>query len=75
MDNMINVNQPVNQVLKTHPELLDILVELGFKPLANPLMRQSLGHITTLKQGCQLINLPIDQLKTTLHFHGYDVTD
>ena len=40
MDNKIDVSIPVAQVIDQHPEVLDLLVELGFKPLANPIMHQ-----------------------------------
>ena len=40
MDNKIDVSIPVAQVIDQHPEVLDLLVELGFKPLANPIMQQ-----------------------------------
>ena len=44
MDNIIDVSIPVAEVVDKHPEVLEILVELGFKPLANPLMRNTVGH-------------------------------
>ena len=63
----------MKQVLDSYPELLDILVDLGFKPLANPAMRQSVGKVVTLKQGCKLINLPLEQLVNELQWNGYTV--
>lgn len=63
----------MKQVLDSHPELLDILVDLGFKPLANPAMRQSVGKVVTIKQGCKLINLPLEQLVNELQWNGYTV--
>ena len=63
----------MKQVLDSHPELLDILVDLGFKPLANPAMRQSVGKVVTLIQGCKLINLPLEQLVNELQWNGYTV--
>lgn len=75
MNNVVHLNQPVNKELKEHPELLDILVDLGFKPLSNPVMRQSLGNITTLKQGCQFLSLSLDELKETLNNHGYEISE
>lgn len=73
MENQVDLNRPVKQVLDSHPELLDILVDLGFKPLANPAMRQSVGKVVTLKQGCKLINLPLEQLVNELLWNGYTV--
>ena len=46
MDNIIDVSIPVAQVVDKHPEVLDILVDLGFKPLANPIMRNTVGRKT-----------------------------
>ena len=48
MDNIIDVSIPVAEVVDKHPEVLDILVELGFKPLANPLMRNTVGRKVSL---------------------------
>ncbi|MFW3364851.1 DUF1858 domain-containing protein [Aerococcus viridans] len=73
MENQVDLNISVKQVLDSHPELLDILVDLGFKPLANPAMRQSVGKVVTLKQGCKLINLPLEQLVNELQWNGYTV--
>lgn len=73
MENQVDLNRSVKQVLDSHPELLDILVDLGFKPLANPAMRQSVGKVITLKQGCKLINLPLEQLVNELQWNGYTV--
>ena len=38
MDNVIDVSIPVAQVIDQHPEVLDLLVELGFKPLASSVL-------------------------------------
>lgn len=75
MNNRISLNASVNAVLKEHPELLDILIDLGFTPLSNPMMRQTLGHITSLKQGCHMIHLSIETLRQTLINHGYEISE
>ena len=58
MDNKIDVSIPVAQVIDQHPEVLDLLVELGFKPLANPIMRNTVGRKVSLKQGSKLEGTP-----------------
>lgn len=50
MDNIIDVSIPVAEVVDKHPEVLEILVELGFKPLTNPIMRNTIGRKVSLKQ-------------------------
>ena len=51
----------------------DILVELGFKPLANPLMRNTVGRKVSLKQGSKLEGTPMDKIVRTLEANGYEV--
>ena len=56
MDNIIDVSIPVAEVVDKHPEVLEILVELGFKPLTNPLMRNTVGRKVSLKQGSKPVS-------------------
>lgn len=73
MHNQIDINQPVAEVVSHHPELIDILVELGFKPLANPVMRNTVGKVTSLKSGAKMTGIDLEKIKTTLRFNGYEV--
>ena len=73
MDNIIDVTVPVAEVVDIHPEVLDILVDLGFKPLANPIMRNTLGRKTSLKMGSKLAGIKIEDIVATLEANGYEV--
>ena len=73
MDNVIDVSIPVAQVIDQHPEVLDLLVELGFKPLANPIMRNTVGRKVSLKQGLKLEGTPMEKIVRTLEANGYEV--
>lgn len=71
--NTIDLNKPVAELIAAKPELKDILVQLGFKPLANPAMLNTVGRVTTLKAGAKLANIPLETIKQTLIFNGYDI--
>ena len=73
MDNIIDVTVPVAEVVDKHPEVLDVLVDLGFKPLANPIMRNTLGRKTSLKMGSKLAGIKIEGIVATLEANGYEV--
>ena len=73
MDNKIDVSIPVAQVIDQHPEVLDLLVELGFKPLANPIMRNTVGRKVSLKQRSNLEGTPMEKIVRTLEANGYEV--
>ncbi|UUX33854.1 DUF1858 domain-containing protein [Fundicoccus culcitae] len=73
MQNEIDLNISVYETLEKNPELIDLLVELGFTPLKNPLMRQTVGKATTLKQGCKMLGIDLNTLTKTLQWNGYKV--
>lgn len=75
LDQTIDLNVAVYDVVKKNPELIDLLVELGFKPLKNPMMLNSIGRTTTIKKGAKLIGLSLDEIKQTLEWNGYIVKD
>ncbi|MRI82043.1 DUF1858 domain-containing protein [Fundicoccus ignavus] len=75
MDQTIDLNVAVYDVVKKNPEVIDLLVELGFKPLKNPMMLNSIGRTTTIKKGAKLIGLSLDEIKQTLEWNGYIVKD
>ena len=51
----------------------NLLVELGFKPLANPIMRNTVGRKVSLKQGSKLEGTPMEKIVRTLEANGYEV--
>lgn len=73
MKNEIDLSILVNDTLKKNPEILDLLVDIGFKPLKNPAMRESVGRLVTLNKGCDMINIPVSQLVQELEWNGYTV--
>lgn len=69
----IDLDQPVYDTIKQHPELKQLLVDLGFSPLANKAMLQTAGRMTSLKKGAGLIGVPIEEIVQTLEWNGYEV--
>ena len=75
MNQIIDLNQNVYDVVKKNPEIIDLLVELGFKPLKNPVMLKSIGRTTSIKQGAKLIGLSLDEINKNLEWNGYTIQD
>ncbi|HFR3410737.1 DUF1858 domain-containing protein [Streptococcus suis] len=71
--NTIDLNLPVAEIINQHPEVKDILVELGFKPLANPAMLHTVGKVTSLKMGSKMTKISLKQIQQTLEWNGYQV--
>lgn len=73
MDNKISFNEPVYELTNRHPELIDLLVELGFTQLADEKVRKSIGRVVTLNRGSELMNIPTEKIKKSLIMNGYTV--
>jgi hypothetical protein len=43
----------VGEVLERHPELLETFLALGFRPLANPLLRKTVARHVSIGQACR----------------------
>ncbi|HFI0747336.1 TPA: DUF1858 domain-containing protein [Streptococcus suis] len=71
--NTIDLNLPVAEIINQHPEVKDILVELGFSPLANPAMLHTVGKVTSLKMGSKMTKISLKQIQQTLEWNGYQV--
>lgn len=73
MDNVIDLSIPVAEVIEKQPEVLDVLVELGFTPLANPVMRNTVGRVVSIKKGAGMYGIDLNKIKQTLELNGYEV--
>jgi len=49
----IDLTKSVYELTEAYPELISTLKELGFFGVANPLVRSTIGRMTTIPQGCQ----------------------
>ena len=67
MDNVIDLSIPVAEVIEKQPE------ELGFKPLANPVMRNTVGRVVSIKKGAGMNGIDLNKIKQTLELNGYEV--
>jgi hypothetical protein len=57
----------VGDILEQYPELLDRFVELGFKPLANPVLRKRIASRVTLEQACRLLGVSVEEVVAALN--------
>ncbi len=69
----IDINKTVYELTQQYPELIDILSELGFLGIKNPVLRNTLGRVTTLKQGCEKQGKNINEVVKKLQEKGFTV--
>ncbi len=71
MAKKLDLSKPVYELVKQYPELTNIMVELGFKEIANPVMLNSVGRITTIPKGAKMHKISMMKVVTKLVASGF----
>ncbi|HEB32527.1 MAG TPA: DUF1858 domain-containing protein [Spirochaetes bacterium] len=69
----IDVNKTLYELTVQYPELIDILADLGFMGVKNPIVRKTLGKKTSLREGCKKQGKNLDEVKAKLEKKGFKV--
>ncbi len=68
-------NQTLYHMVNQYPELVDILVQIGFKDVKQPALLNTVGKIMTLKKGAKLKGIPYQKIKEHLKEAGYCIKE
>lgn len=71
----IDGNRTVYDLIQEYPELKPILVEMGFTPLNNDKMLNTVGRMMPLNSGAKQIKLSPEDLKEGLRKEGFELED
>ena len=71
MKKEIDLTRSVYELVTDHPELADIMAELGFSEVKKPAMLHSVGKLMTIPKGAKMKNIPMEQIVMTLIQNGY----
>jgi len=69
----IDLRQSVHALCTAYPEMLDIMVSLGFQDIVKPGMLNTAGRIMTLDKGARMKNIPMERIIQILMENGFDV--
>lgn len=69
----LDLARSVRDLTTDYPELIDIMVGLGFAEVANPAMRASVGRIMTLPKGAHVKGISLDKVIDACRAHGFEV--
>ena len=69
----IDMDETLYELTGRYPGLIDILVEMGFVGVKNPVIRKTLGRKTTLREGCKKQKKNLENVVKTLEEKGYTV--
>ena len=69
----IDVNMTVYDITQRYPEAIDILANLGFLGVKSPIVRNTLGRITTLKEDCKKQGKDLNNVIKVFEEKGFKV--
>lgn len=74
MSKKIDLNWSVYDITKTYPEVVDIMVNLGFDEIKKPAMLNSVGRIMTIPKGAKSKGISIPVVIAELMKSGFEIT-
>lgn len=73
MNKTISLNETIYEICTKYPEIKEILKELGFIDIVNPIMMNTAGRVMTIPKGAQMKNVDIEKIKEKLKENGFEL--
>ncbi|SCG81640.1 hypothetical protein DW1_0019 [Proteiniborus sp. DW1] len=73
MNKTISLNETIYELCTKYPEIKDILKDLGFVDIANPIMMNTAGRVMTIFKGAQMKSVDIEKIKEKLKENGFEI--
>ena len=71
----VDLDKTLYDLTTEYPELIDILFELGFMGVKNPVMRESHGKQMTIRTGCGHLGIDLGEVAAALRAKGFTVKE
>ena len=69
----IDLEDSIYTLVNNHPEIKNVLFELGFKDIVKPGMLQTVGKFTNLKKGSVIQRIELKKIVEKLEAAGFSV--
>ena len=71
----IDIDKSVYQLCKEEPKVKEILYEIGFVDIMKAGMLNTAGRVMTLRKGSLMKKIDLEDIKSTFHKYGYELTE
>lgn len=75
MSKALKLDESVFELVTRHPEIVEIMVELGFRDIAKPGMLQAAGRFMTLSKGMKLKKIELETVRLAFQRHGFEIIE
>ena len=73
MTKKLDLNKSVYELAQEYPEIIDVMVELGFHEISKKAMLNSVGKFMTIPKGAKLKNISMMEIVTTFMQEGFEI--
>ena len=73
MTKILDVNQTIYELCNQYPEIISIMIEIGFENITKPGMLQTAGRVMTLPKGCRMKGISLDTVKEAFQNNGFTI--
>ena len=71
----IDLNKSIYELTEEYPELIEILKDMGFLGVINPLVRKTIGRKTTLSEGIKKQEKDLEEVFQKLKDKDFEILD
>jgi len=75
VEKVVDLNKSIYDLCNDNPEIIELLVKLGFSDVANPTIRNTAGRVMTLQKGAVMKKKNINTIKEFFIQHGYKIKE
>jgi hypothetical protein len=69
----VSLDTTLYELTEKYPELIPVLVDMGFAGVADPELRKGHGKVMTIRKGCEMHGKPLSEAVKTLESKGYKI--
>ncbi len=71
----ISVNTKIHDLIKSYPDIKEIMQSLGFDNIVNPIMLNTVGKFMTIKTGSEMKKINMDLIIQKFSEYNYELED
>lgn len=72
-DKILDLKKNVHDLVEECPEVSDVMVELGFKDISNPVALNTMGRVMTIPKGSQIKGIEMSKIIALFQEKGFEV--
>lgn len=71
----ISLNDSIFKLTSENPEIVNLMVQLGFSDIAKPGMLSMVGRVMTLRKGAKMKHIDLTLIKNTFRAAGFEIDE